>query len=120
VTLPFLALLFVSGVFFTFQDMPAALRYIGDVFPLRWLVDAVRAAYLGLDYVHTRDRRVSRVTSTNGITFHRSFVLRSGPVPVHGFGAVTSMAVAYAVLAGWAAAFAFVAVYRFRWEPRPN
>lgn len=33
---------------------PVALRHIGDAFP-RWVVETLRASYLGFDYVHTPD-----------------------------------------------------------------
>lgn len=120
VNLPFLALQFASGVFFTFQDMPKWLRLLGDIFPLRWLVEALRSAYLGFDYVHTRLRPEIRVTSTDGIHFARRTVLRPGPVAVHGLSAVTSLWPAYAMLALWFVGFTLVAVRRFRWEPRSD
>jgi ABC-2 type transport system permease protein len=118
VNLPYLALQFVSGVFFTFQDMPKWLRLVGDAFPLRWLVETMRAAYLGFDYVHTRLVRVDRVTSTDGVTFHHVFVTRPAPAHVSGLHAVTSMGPAYAVLGLWFVGFTLVARGRFRWEPR--
>ena len=120
VNLPFLALQFVSGVFFTFQDMPTSLRFIGDAFPLRWLVETLRASYLGFDYVHTRLVRVLRINSTNGTTFVRYWVTRPAPVPVHGLHAVTSLWVAYAAMCGWFAVFTVVAVRYFRWEPHSD
>ncbi|MCU1463573.1 MAG: type transporter [Acidimicrobiales bacterium] len=120
VNLPFLALQFVSGVFFTFQDMPRPLRYIGDAFPLRWLVESLRAAYLGFDYVHTRLVPVTYLTSNNGVTLSPVTVHRPAPVPVHGFHAITSMGVAYAAMAAWFIACTVIAVRRFRWEPRPD
>jgi ABC-2 type transport system permease protein len=109
VNLPYLALQFVSGVFFPFQTTPAWLRVVGDVFPLRWLVEALRASYLGLDYVHTT--RVPDPTGPLGS-------LRIHPVPVHGLHAITAMGPAYAVMAAWMGVFTFIALTRFRWEPR--
>jgi ABC-2 type transport system permease protein len=120
VNLPFLALQFVSGIFFTFQDIPAPLRYVGDVFPLRWLVEALRASYLGFDYIHTRVVPVTQLTSTDGSTLHNITVNRPAPVAVHGLEALTSMGIAYAVMAAWFAACTIIAVRRFRWEPRPD
>lgn len=118
VNLPFLALQFVSGVFFTFQDMPKVLRLVADLFPLRWLIEALRASYLGFDYVHTRLRPSLQVTSTDGLHFTRRLVLRPGPVPVHGLGTVTAMWPAYAAMLAWFVVLTFVAIRRFRWEPR--
>ncbi len=112
VNLPFLASQFVSGVFFPFQDIPAALRYVGDVFPLRWLVESVRAGYLGFDYVHTK--------AVNVTSFSGSFVTRPAPVAVHGLHAITAMWPAYVALLGWFVVFTVVAVRRFRWEPRSD
>jgi ABC-type multidrug transport system permease subunit len=120
VNLPFLASQFVSGVFFPFQDIPAALRYVGDVFPLRWLVESVRAGYLGFDYVHTKLVSFTRVTSSNGLTFRRSIVSRPAPVAVHGLHAITALWPAYVALLGWFVVFTVVAVRRFRWEPRSD
>jgi ABC-2 type transport system permease protein len=120
VNLPFLALQFVSGIFFTFQDIPAPLRYVGDVFPLRWLVEALRASYLGFDYIHTRVVPVTQLASTDGTSLHNITVNRPAPVAVHGLEAVTSMGIAYAVMAAWFAACTIIAVRRFRWEPRPD
>jgi ABC-2 type transport system permease protein len=120
VNLPFLALQFVSGIFFTFQDIPAPLRYVGDVFPLRWLVEALRASYLGFDYIHTRVLPVTQLASTDGVTLHNITVNRPAPVAVHGLEALTSMGIAYAVMAAWFAACTIIAIWRFRWEPRPD
>jgi ABC-2 type transport system permease protein len=120
VNLPLIALQFVSGIFFPFQDIPAALRYVGDALPLRWLVEALRAAYLGYDYIHTRIVPVDQVTSTDGATLHHITVNRPAPVPVHGLEAITSVAAAYAVMAAWFAVCTIIAIRRFRWEPRPD
>lgn len=97
VQLPFLVLQFISGVFFSFQQEPQALRIAADIFPLRWLLDALRAGYLGVDYFHTRG---------------------NVPRPVHGVHAVTAAGPAYLVLAAWMVVFSVIALRRFRWEPR--
>ncbi|HWW54212.1 MAG TPA: ABC transporter permease [Acidimicrobiales bacterium] len=109
VNLPYLALQFVSGVFFSFQNTPAWLRVVGDLFPLRWLVDTLRAGYLGLDYVHTR-RVPDLIGPARGT--------RLAPIHVHGVHAITAMGPAYAVMAAWMGVFTFIALTRFRWEPR--
>jgi ABC-2 type transport system permease protein len=111
INLPYLALQFVSGVFFPFQNTPAWLRAFGDIFPLRWLVDTIRAAYLGLDYVHTK-----RVPGAAG----RGLSAHIQPTAVHGIHAITSMGICYAVMGAWLVAFTVVAVTRFRWEPRAD
>jgi ABC-2 type transport system permease protein len=120
VNLPFLALQFVSGVFFPFQDIPQALRIIGDLFPLRWLVEALRSAYLGYDYVHTRLVPVTHTVSTDGVHFSTIVVQRPAPVPVHGLDAITSVWIAYAVMGAWFVVLAVIATRKFRWEPRPD
>ena len=109
VNLPYLALQFVSGVFFSFQSTPGWLRIVGDAFPLRWLVESLRAGYLGLDYVHT-----TNVPSA----LRRTGSLHIRPASVHGLHAITSMAPAYAVMAVWMVVFTIIALTRFRWEPR--
>jgi ABC-2 type transport system permease protein len=44
-----LPLLFLSGVFIPFdKDTPAWVEVVGDIFPVRHLVDAMRESYLGL------------------------------------------------------------------------
>jgi ABC-2 type transport system permease protein len=44
--LPFLALMFVSGVYIEFSAIPAWLRTVAGVFPLRWLDAGMRAVFL--------------------------------------------------------------------------
>lgn len=97
VQLPFLVLQFISGVFFAFDAEAKALRIAADLFPLRWLLDAIRAGYLGVDYFHAH---------------------RHVPVAVHGVRAVTCAGEAYLVMAGWLVVFSAIARRRFRWEPR--
>lgn len=47
VVLPvYLLLQFISGVFFPFGDLPGWLQTIASVFPLRWAVQGVQAAFL--------------------------------------------------------------------------
>jgi ABC-2 type transport system permease protein len=101
VQLPFLTLQFISGVFFPFTTEPAFLKTAANLFPLRWLVDAVRAAYLGVDYFHIRTVR--------GV--HE-------PKVVTGLHAVTASGTAYLVLTIWLAIAVIVARRRFRWERR--
>ena len=46
VTLPFIVLQFISGVFFVFTDLPGWIQSVASVFPLRWLALAMREAML--------------------------------------------------------------------------
>ncbi|WP_166348566.1 ABC transporter permease [Phytoactinopolyspora limicola] len=43
---PLLVLLFISGVFFVFSDLPEWLQTIGAVFPVKWLAQGMRSAFL--------------------------------------------------------------------------
>lgn len=46
VVLPFMVLQFISGVYFVFSDMPAAMQQIGALFPLKWLGQGLRSVFL--------------------------------------------------------------------------
>ena len=111
VQVPYLVLMFISGVFFPFADEPAFLRHVADFFPLRWLLDGLRAGYLGFDYVHTTRMRVP-----NGAPGGTS--IEHVPRAVHGAEAITALGTAYLVLGIWLVVFLVIAVRRFRWEPR--
>ena len=43
---PFLVLQFISGVFFRWQDLPPWLQGVASVFPLRWMAEGFRYAFL--------------------------------------------------------------------------
>ncbi len=43
---PFLVLQFISGVFFRWGDLPAWLQGVASVFPLRWMAEGFRYAFL--------------------------------------------------------------------------
>ncbi|NED97644.1 ABC transporter permease [Phytoactinopolyspora alkaliphila] len=43
---PLLVLLFVSGVFFVFNDLPEWLQTVASVFPVKWLAQGMRSALL--------------------------------------------------------------------------
>ena len=45
-----LPLLFLSGVFFTTEGAPEWVVWVGRIFPVKHLVDAMRASYLGLPF----------------------------------------------------------------------
>ena len=44
--LPYLALQFISGVFFTFSGLPSGVQQVGAVFPLKWICQGLRSALL--------------------------------------------------------------------------
>jgi ABC-2 type transport system permease protein len=46
VTLPFLILQFISGVYVPFSDVPSWLQHIAAVFPLKWIAQGLRSAFL--------------------------------------------------------------------------
>jgi ABC-2 type transport system permease protein len=46
VTPPFIALQFVSGVWIPLQQLPAPLQLLGNLLPLRWIVQGMRAVFL--------------------------------------------------------------------------
>lgn len=43
---PFLILQFISGVYFRWQDLPSWLQGVASVFPLRWIAEGLRYAFL--------------------------------------------------------------------------
>jgi ABC-2 type transport system permease protein len=46
VTLPFLVLEFVSGIFVPFSDVPHGLQDVAAVFPLKWMAQGLRSVFL--------------------------------------------------------------------------
>ncbi|MCW2913934.1 MAG: Transport permease protein [Actinomycetia bacterium] len=44
--LPYLALQFISGVFFTFGDLPKGVQQVAALFPLKWMCQGLRSALL--------------------------------------------------------------------------
>ena len=111
VQVPFLTLQFISGVFFPFASEPGFLKAVADVFPLRWLIDAIRAGYLGVDYFHPR-RAVEVGAAGVRLTVNQA------PVSVHGLHAIAVAGPAYLVLGAWLVAFIVLARRRVRWERR--
>ncbi len=43
---PIIILQFISGVYYTFASLPHWLQYVGAVFPLKWMAQGVRSAFL--------------------------------------------------------------------------
>ncbi|MDH4117078.1 MAG: ABC transporter permease [Acidimicrobiia bacterium] len=84
--LPFLGLMFISGVFIESNSIPEWLRTVAGVFPLRWLASGMRAVFLPAEF--------ERVVEPGG-----SYEL--------GIGA--------AVLAAWVVVGFLVALVTFRW-----
>jgi ABC-2 type transport system permease protein len=46
VTLPFVVLQFISGVYFLYRDLPPWLQHISAVFPLKWMCQGLRSVFL--------------------------------------------------------------------------
>jgi ABC-2 type transport system permease protein len=46
VTLPYLVLSFISGVYFVFSSLPASLQHIAALFPLKWMCQGLRSVFL--------------------------------------------------------------------------
>jgi len=44
--LPYLVLSFISGVYFVFSQLPAGLQNVAAVFPLKWICQGLRSAFL--------------------------------------------------------------------------
>ena len=44
--LPYLVLSFISGVYFVFSSLPASLQQVAAVFPLKWICQGLRSAFL--------------------------------------------------------------------------
>ena len=44
--LPYLVLSFISGVYFVFGKLPAGLQHIAAIFPLKWICQGLRSAFL--------------------------------------------------------------------------
>jgi ABC-2 type transport system permease protein len=46
VQLPYLSLQMISGVFFVFTQLPRAVQIIASLFPLKWIAQGLRSAFL--------------------------------------------------------------------------
>jgi ABC-2 type transport system permease protein len=46
VSLPFVVLQFISGIWFQFGDLPTGLQHIASLFPLRWMALGMRSVFL--------------------------------------------------------------------------
>jgi ABC-2 type transport system permease protein len=44
--LPYLVLSFISGVYFVFSRLPAGLQHVAAIFPLKWICQGLRSAFL--------------------------------------------------------------------------
>lgn len=44
--LPYLVLSFISGVYFVFSKLPAGLQQVAAIFPLKWICQGLRSAFL--------------------------------------------------------------------------
>jgi ABC-2 type transport system permease protein len=52
VTLPFLVLQFISGVFFPYSQLPAWMQTVAAFFPLKWMTQGLRSVFLPNDFAH--------------------------------------------------------------------
>ncbi|MEO5723780.1 MAG: ABC transporter permease [Ilumatobacteraceae bacterium] len=86
----YLILQFISGVFFQFTQIPTALRWVADVFPLRWMA-------LGLRYAFLPDWFKSQET-----------------------GQQWNLPVVFTVLAAWLVVGSVLAARTFKWGRIPN
>jgi ABC-2 type transport system permease protein len=50
VTLPFLVLQFISGVFFPYSQLPAWMQSTAALFPLKWMTQGLRSVFLPADF----------------------------------------------------------------------
>jgi ABC-2 type transport system permease protein len=46
VTLPYLVLSFISGVYFVFSQLPSGLQQVAALFPLKWMCQGLRSVFL--------------------------------------------------------------------------
>jgi ABC-2 type transport system permease protein len=46
ITLPFLVLEFISGIFVPFSDVPRGLQAVAAIFPLKWMAQGLRSVFL--------------------------------------------------------------------------
>ncbi|MEV4459436.1 ABC transporter permease [Microbispora sp. NPDC004025] len=50
VTLPFLVLQFISGVFFPYSQLPSWMQTVAALFPLKWMTQGLRSVFLPGDF----------------------------------------------------------------------
>jgi ABC-2 type transport system permease protein len=53
VTLPYLVLSFISGVYFVFTSLPAGLQHVAALFPLKWMCQGLRSVFLPGSFAYT-------------------------------------------------------------------
>ncbi len=46
VTVPYIVLQFISGVYFLYRDLPSWLQHVGALFPLKWMCQGLRSVFL--------------------------------------------------------------------------
>jgi ABC-2 type transport system permease protein len=86
VTLPFLILQFISGVFFPYNQLPAWMQTLAAFFPLKWMTQGLRSVFLPDDFA------------------------RIEPAGTWELGRVA------AVLAAWCVAALLISLLTFRWR----
>jgi ABC-2 type transport system permease protein len=88
ITLPFLVLQFISGVYVPFNNVPPWLQHIAEVFPLKWMSQGLRSVFLPAQAVKLEP---------SGAWQHGQIAL---------------------VLAAWIVAGLVLCLTTFRWRPR--
>ncbi len=75
---PYIALQFISGVFFLYSDLPKVLQQIAALFPLKWLAQGLRAVFLPDSFAVTEvtgSYELGRVALVLGLWCAAGFVL---------------------------------------------
>jgi ABC-2 type transport system permease protein len=67
VTLPFLILQFISGVFFVFSDLPARLQEVAALFPLKWMCQGLRSVFLPDSFAGAEPAGAWELTTVAGV-----------------------------------------------------
>jgi ABC-2 type transport system permease protein len=88
VTLPYLVLSFISGVYFVFSSLPAGLQHVAALFPLKWMCQGLRSVFLPASFAASE--------------------------PAHGW----QLGQVALVLAAWLAASLVLCLRTFRWQRR--
>lgn len=61
-----LVLQFISGVYFTFSSIPSWMQHVAEIFPLKWMAQALRSVFLP-DYMEAAEPRGSWELGTGAI-----------------------------------------------------
>jgi ABC-2 type transport system permease protein len=89
ITLPFIILQFISGVYFLYRDLPSWLQHVAALFPLKWMCQGLRSVFLPEWWPATQEVTGSWETARTAL-----------------------------VLAAWAVGGLVLALRTFRWKGR--